>query len=129
MALRHLNTSPKEDDFTPVQEHQQQTPDTFFGGKPVLYARYANLTLSIPTSKLQKDSAIARFTAITSDQAAPEESLIEDVEVWVSSRCAQKNLFKTSFLTAITGILSYFSTRPLRPVSQSSTPKSPSMPQ
>jgi nucleotide-sensitive chloride channel 1A len=94
MALRHLDTSPKEDDFTPLQEHQQQTPDTFFGGKPVLYARYSNLTLSIPTSKLQKDPAIAKFTAITSEHAAEEESLIEDVEVWVSSGYAHSTPLK-----------------------------------
>jgi nucleotide-sensitive chloride channel 1A len=86
MALRPIDIAPKEDDFTPLQAHQEQTPDTFFGGKPVLYAHYPNLTLAIPTNKLPKDSAIANLAAVTSEHAAPNDSLIENVDVWVTSR-------------------------------------------
>ena len=50
MAIRHLDAAPKAEDFTPLEEHQQQTPATFFGSKPVLYARYAGLTLTAPAS-------------------------------------------------------------------------------
>jgi nucleotide-sensitive chloride channel 1A len=84
MALRHLSASPKEDEFTPLHEHQEQTPSTFFGSKPVLHAHYSNLTLAIPTNKLQSDPAIAKFSATTSEDSA-EESLVRDVEIWVTS--------------------------------------------
>ncbi|KAF2279907.1 uncharacterized protein EI97DRAFT_370050 [Westerdykella ornata] len=86
MALRHLDSAPKEEEFTPLQEHQEQTPSTFFGSKPVLYAHYSNLTLAISTSGLQLDPAIAKFAASADEQAAEGDSLIRDVDIWVSSR-------------------------------------------
>jgi chloride channel, nucleotide-sensitive, 1A len=84
MSLRHLDTSPKVDDFTPLAEHQEETPSTFFGAKPVLHARYGNLTLSIPTEKLQADPALAKFSATPAENA--DHSLVQNVEIWVSSR-------------------------------------------
>lgn len=100
MALRHLDTSPKANDFTPLQEHQEQTPSTFFGNKPVLYAQYSGLTLSVPVGKLQSDSAVAKFSATPDDQG--EDSLIKEVEIWVSSEqvnvCPNRRLCRLIFL-------------------------------
>lgn len=81
MAIRHLDSAPKAEDFTPLQEHQEQTPVTFFGAKPVLYARVPGLTLSAPASQLQQDAAFFRFTA----ESEGEEALIKDIEVWVTA--------------------------------------------
>jgi nucleotide-sensitive chloride channel 1A len=64
MAIRHLDASPKIEDFTPLQEHQEQTPATFFGSKPVLY-----------------DAAFFRFNI----EGEGEDSLIKDVEIWVNA--------------------------------------------
>lgn len=86
MALRHLDTSPKVDDFTPLQEHQEQTPATFFGAKPVLYARYSNLTLSIPSSKINSDPVVAKFSANLN--SLDEDVLVKDVEIWVNAQYA-----------------------------------------
>jgi hypothetical protein len=83
MALRPLSSAPNPSDFTPLQEHQEQTPSTFFGSKPVLYARYADLTLSLQTSKLQADPAIGKFAA--EEDEGTEDSLVKGVEIWVSS--------------------------------------------
>jgi nucleotide-sensitive chloride channel 1A len=79
MAIRHLDTAPKIEDFTPLQEHQEQTPTTFFGSKPVVYARYAGLTLVATASQLQQDAAFFRFNT----EADGDDVLIKDVEIWV----------------------------------------------
>jgi nucleotide-sensitive chloride channel 1A len=84
MAIQHLDKTPKAEDYTSLQEHQEQTPTTFFGSKPVLYARYAGLTLSSPASQLQQDAAFFRFNA----ENEGEEALIKDVEIWVNSEYA-----------------------------------------
>ena len=81
MAIRHLDAAPNIEDFTPLQEHQEQTPTTFFGAKPVVYARYAGLTLSAPASQLQQDAAFFRFNA----ESEGDDALIKDVEIWVNS--------------------------------------------
>lgn len=83
MALRQLTSAPKVEDFTPLQEHQEQTPSTFFGAKPVLYARHSGLTLSASASKLQEDPAFQQFNSIRDGDS--EDALIQDVEIWVNS--------------------------------------------
>lgn len=84
MALRHLATPPKADDYTPLQEHQQQTPSTFFGAKPVLYSYHSGLTLSAQASQLQQDAAFSKFTS----ESEGEDALIRDVTIWVNSEYA-----------------------------------------
>lgn len=81
MALRHLDTVPKADDFTPLQEHQEQTPATFFGAKPVSYANYTGLTISAPASQLQLDPVFAKF----STEQDGEDSFVKNVDIWVTS--------------------------------------------
>lgn len=83
MAFRHLDAAPKAEDFTPLQEHQEQTPSTFFGSKPVLYARYSDLTLAIPSASLQADP-VAGFSAVNDVDAG--HSLAGHVEIWVTSK-------------------------------------------
>ncbi|KAF2646650.1 hypothetical protein P280DRAFT_544974 [Massarina eburnea CBS 473.64] len=83
MALRHLSTAPKTADFTPLQEHQEQTPSTFFGAKPVLYAHYSGLALSASPEKLAEDATFSAFK--TEHDAESGDALIKDVEIWVNS--------------------------------------------
>ncbi|KAH9882307.1 hypothetical protein J1614_000543 [Plenodomus biglobosus] len=90
MALRHLTSPPKADDFTPLHEHQQQTPSTFFGAKPILYANYSHLTLSALSSQLQQHGAFSQF----SSEADGENALIKHVTIWVSSE--NLTLFQSS---------------------------------
>ncbi|KAF2125409.1 hypothetical protein P153DRAFT_378865 [Dothidotthia symphoricarpi CBS 119687] len=81
MTLRHLDAAPKTEDYTPLQEHQEQTPSTFFGAKPVLYARYGGLTLSVLASQLQEDAAFAKL----STEPDGDDVLVKNVEIWVNS--------------------------------------------
>ncbi|KAF2685381.1 hypothetical protein K458DRAFT_300735 [Lentithecium fluviatile CBS 122367] len=83
MALRHLSTPPKAEDFTPLQEHQEQTPATFFGAKPVLYAKQSGLTLSAAASQVQDDAIFAQFH--TTPDSESENALVGDVDIWVNS--------------------------------------------
>ncbi|KAH9875877.1 hypothetical protein IAQ61_003342 [Plenodomus lingam] len=82
MALRHIDTAPQAEDFTPLQEHQQQTPTTFFGANPVLYTHYDGLTLSAPPSQLEQNVAFSKFDSETDG----ENALIKNVAIWVSSQ-------------------------------------------
>lgn len=81
MALQHVFTAPKAEDYVPLSEHQAQTPSTFFGNKPVVYAHYSNVTLSIPTDKLQIDAAVSKFHTTPSEH----DSLVKNVDIWVTS--------------------------------------------
>ena len=128
MALRHVAVSPEASDFTPLHEHEEQTPTTFFGSKSVLYAVYSNVTLAIPTDKLQTDPVIAKFTA-TPDADTPN-SLVRDVDIWVSSSYAYHcphdvHTRANPLLPPATSSSSRPS--PARPASQSRTPPSRSM--
>ncbi|KAJ5022180.1 regulator of volume decrease after cellular swelling-domain-containing protein [Bipolaris maydis] len=81
MSLQNLNSPPKADDFTPLSEHQQQTPASFFGAKPVLHAHYEAMTLSVAADQLQQDAAFSKFNS----RREGEEDLVDGVDVWVSS--------------------------------------------
>lgn len=90
-SLRHCSTPPKTDDFTPLQEHQEQTPSTFFGAKPVLYSKHSGLTLSAPSAKLASEEAFAHFDSAP-DGESDNDVLVKDVEVWVNSEYALPHL-------------------------------------
>jgi nucleotide-sensitive chloride channel 1A len=87
MALRQLSTPPRAEDFTPLQEHQEQTPTTFFGAKPVLYAHQSGLTLTTRVGQLQEDATFAKFSAHRN--AEGQDDLVPDVEIWVNSECVE----------------------------------------
>lgn len=85
MPLHQLSTAPATDDFTPLREHQEQTPTTFFGAKPVLYAHYADLTLSMLKSQLEQNVTLSKF----STEGSGDDVLIKDVTIWVNSEWEQ----------------------------------------
>ena len=87
MSIRHVDTAPRASDFTPLQEHQEQTPTTFFGAKPVTYAYYSSVTLSAPLSQLQEDAVFAKFSTTTDG----DDTLIRDVDIWVTSEYVTYN--------------------------------------
>ncbi len=81
MAMQHIDTAPEPNSFTPLREHEQQTPTTFFGAKPVLYAHYSGLTLSAPAGQLDQDATFAKF----SSEQEGDNSLVNNVDIWVNS--------------------------------------------
>ncbi|OLN86928.1 hypothetical protein CCHL11_04546 [Colletotrichum chlorophyti] len=71
-----IRAPPALGDFTPIEEHQSQTPETFFGGKPVLHHHLEAAKAWIPAS--QKGS-LAIFPADVSTAAtAPSGTTLND---------------------------------------------------
>ncbi|KAF2734319.1 hypothetical protein EJ04DRAFT_552741 [Polyplosphaeria fusca] len=81
MAFHLLSTAPTDEDYTPLAQHQEQTPLTFFGGRPILYERASGLTLVVPKDKLDSDAAIAKFSFVEEG----DNALVKDVDMWVNS--------------------------------------------
>ncbi|WYZ38410.1 hypothetical protein EsH8_III_000324 [Colletotrichum jinshuiense] len=87
-----IRSPPSLGDYTPIEEHQAQTPETFFGGKPVLHHHLEGAKAWIPAS--QKGS-LPVFPADSSASASaydgttlkdlPEEVVEQQVSVFVNS--------------------------------------------
>ncbi|KAH8640904.1 hypothetical protein IG631_03845 [Alternaria alternata] len=81
MSFQQLDNAPKADDFTPLSEHQSQTPTSFFSAKPVLHAHYEGMTLVAAADQLKQDAAFSKF----SPRREGEEDFVDGIDVWVSS--------------------------------------------
>ncbi|KAK5113459.1 hypothetical protein LTR85_010887 [Meristemomyces frigidus] len=90
MAYEILRDAPKAADFTPLTEHLEQTPQTFFGAaKPVLHLHCPRAKVSILRADLasQPDfAALQPESSVTNGggDAAPVE--IGDIDVWITSK-------------------------------------------
>ena len=96
MALEIIAAPPATDSFTPLSAHQSRTPESFFGGKPVLY--YEDKDARIVASRDQLDTLpIFRQSGSTdngADEGASanghdariEDVLITDIGIWVTSQ-------------------------------------------
>ena len=72
-----IHTAPSLDSFTPLADHQSQTPTTFYDAKPVLHyhavgaralaAKDQTSKLPIFTSRPEGESASAEVEAVGSD--------------------------------------------------------------
>lgn len=87
-----IRTPPSVGDFTPLEDYESQTPESFVGGKPVLHYHIAGAKAWIPKAQC---SNLAIFPADTSEgPTGPEagsingdaEPLVEQkVDVFVNS--------------------------------------------
>ena len=55
--METLQTPPSRSDFTPLNEHQSQTPASFYDGPAILYHRSSSCTLRISTRDLEVATA------------------------------------------------------------------------
>ncbi|KAF2090886.1 hypothetical protein K490DRAFT_11615, partial [Saccharata proteae CBS 121410] len=93
MALETLTTAPDSASFTPLAEHQSQTPGSFFGGKPVLHLHSPNATLVVSQAALQDQTVFPDLRATTStsgtatngDSESDTQLEIPGIDVWVTS--------------------------------------------
>ena len=89
MSLELIQDLPNLEDFTRLSEHQQQTPGSFFGGKAVLHLRCPDASVKISRYDLEAQPIIANLRNEHSngeDSASEEQVVIEEIDVWVSSR-------------------------------------------
>ena len=88
MAYEVVSTAPKTADFTPLTEHQEQTPGSFFAGRPVLHLHCPSATVKSSKRDLASQSDFAALyegdVSNIADQDA--EVSISNVDVWVTSR-------------------------------------------
>ena len=96
MALEAVSELPTVDSFTPLSEHQSQTPGTFFGGKPVLHCHSPTTNLVVSLAQYEQTSALHELSTAPQNQGGsntrPNEASTEDdvvisgIDVWVTSR-------------------------------------------
>jgi nucleotide-sensitive chloride channel 1A len=88
MSLTTITTAPTADDFTPLSEHHEQTPGSFFAGKAVLHLQAPASKLQISKDELEATEAVKALVATTDDAAVNAEGFVEiqDIDVWVTSR-------------------------------------------
>lgn len=91
-----IRSPPSLDDYTPLSEHQSQTPETFFGGKAVLFYHATGAKAWIQKSQqgsLPFFPSDAAASAPTEPEAAGlenAEDLVErKVDIFVNSRCGR----------------------------------------
>ncbi|KAL1836239.1 hypothetical protein VTJ49DRAFT_5401 [Mycothermus thermophilus] len=93
MSLQTVRRPFAVDDYTPLSQHQQQTPESFFDGKPVLFYHATGAKAWIPKS--QRDKLPFFPTDLSSEPTAPENSAVTDqaeesveqkVDIFVNSR-------------------------------------------
>ncbi|KAI9679153.1 MAG: hypothetical protein M1822_007363 [Bathelium mastoideum] len=99
MAVNIIHDAPALESFTPLEEHQEQTPGTFFGGKPILHLRASKAQLILDEDELRANEAFSRLRQ-TQDEPShtgahingnattdipSSRAIISDIDVWVTS--------------------------------------------
>ena len=101
-----FHTPPDPSSFTPLSQHQSQTPSSFYSATPVLYHHSAGAKLIIleyedlsssplanladaaslnPTSPAAQSAHPATNGDGPHDDAIPVEIVVEGVDIWVTS--------------------------------------------
>jgi hypothetical protein len=103
MSLTTIATAPTTDDFIPLSEHHEQTPGSFFAGKPVLHLQAPASKLQVSKEDLEANEAVKALVATTDDAAVDADGLVEiqDIDIWVTSRYAKHS----TFIRLLTSIL------------------------
>ena len=91
-----IHDAPLLSSFTPLSEHQSQTPTSFYTGKPVLYHHCPNAKLLISERELHSSPALSKLsleapngTSAGEDGAEQaREVAIEELAIWVTSEYA-----------------------------------------
>ena len=91
-----IRVPPNLEDYTPLAEHQSQTPATFYGGKPILHYHGAGAKAWIPATQVgslaifPRDSTTAptepELLALAEDS---EELREQKVDIFVTSELVQ----------------------------------------
>ena len=99
MLFTTIRSPPALTDFIPLSEHQEATPETFHGGKPVLYYHATGAKAWI--SKSQRGSLPFFPNDFESDPTGPEASALngaleenveQKVDLFINSQCVTRLL-------------------------------------
>lgn len=90
--LEVTHDAPAVNQYTSIEEHQAQTPGTFFGGKPVLHYHSLGALLSIERDALENNPAFSGLRSATvhteghvNGNSATEQIHIRNIDIWVTS--------------------------------------------
>jgi nucleotide-sensitive chloride channel 1A len=86
MALETIYTAPRVEDFTPLSQHQEQTPGTFFGGNPVLHLHSPGAQIKISPEDLETQSTIASLHDEVPPVGDDGQATLRNVDIWVTSQ-------------------------------------------
>ena len=85
MELDEISERPLASSYTPLSRHQQETPDTFFGGPEVLHAYSPEAKVRLSRQQYDVTPAIQKLGEL--DRADSEADVeLGGLEIWVSSR-------------------------------------------
>lgn len=100
-ALRVIDTIPRQDEYTSLEAHQQETPGSFYDAKPVLHHRVENAVLNVSEHELNSNPALQALRTSAGPGAAPHASphpqangddheprvevTITRIQIWVTS--------------------------------------------
>lgn len=79
-ALRVIDETPNEDDYTSLEAHQQETPGSFYDAKPVLHHRAQNATLNVSEHELNANAALQALRTSAGPGAAPHASPFQQAD-------------------------------------------------
>lgn len=91
MPTTTIRAPPSEADFTPLSEYQAQTPDTFFGGNPVLYSHISAAKCWLPKTQrgtlpvFPADCATAPSGPEGAVASSAEELVEQKLDLWVNA--------------------------------------------
>ncbi|KAI5364884.1 Putative PH-like domain superfamily, protein ICln/Lot5/Saf5 [Septoria linicola] len=78
---------PSVDKFTPLREHHEQTPGTFFNAKPVLHIHAPQTYINLPLAAQQKHASLRALTHPVHDTTPQDGNIrIDNIDVWVTSK-------------------------------------------
>ena len=90
MAYNVITAAPNVADFTPLSEHQEQTPQTFFGAsKAVLHLHCPNVKVAVSKTDLASQPDFAALQAQgAAGSSGDDDAVVEisDIDVWATSR-------------------------------------------
>jgi nucleotide-sensitive chloride channel 1A len=69
-----IHSAPPLDSFTPLADHQSQTPEVFYGAKPVLHYHAVGARALISRDQISK---LPIFSQRPDGQVAPEAAVVE----------------------------------------------------
>ncbi len=99
MAYEVIHTAPQTSDFTALSDHQDHTPGTFFGGKPVLHLHCTNAKLQMTQLELANNSDFAALSDCSNGWKEAAE--ITGMEFWITSRYRKINQASMSLRVAL----------------------------
>lgn len=80
-----IHEAPALDSFTPLAEHQSQTPTSFYNSKPVLHYHTISLNALVSRENVSKLPVFKQQEQATEGSAEADGNVVEALEVFVSS--------------------------------------------